>query len=86
VDALQDAIERERPELFDRDGRVNEDAYVDELVRRLRARGVCATRGGPSDEVGIKSGNSESFQYDVHLGNGRPRRSGYTSYCSPARF
>jgi hypothetical protein len=86
VDAVQDAIGRERPDLFDRDGRVNEDAYVDELVRRLRARGLCVTRGGPTDEVGIKSSNSESFQYDVHLGNGRPRLSGYTSYCRPARF
>jgi len=86
VDAVQDAIERDRPDLFDRDGRVNEDAYVDELVRRLRARGLCATRGGPSDEAAIKSSNSESFQYDVHLGNGRPRRSGYVSYCRPARF
>ena len=86
MDAEQDAIERQRPDLFDRDGKVNEDAYVNELLRRLRARGLCATRGGPTDEVGLKSGNSESFQYDVHLGNGRPRRSGYVSYCRPARF
>jgi hypothetical protein len=86
VDAEQDAIEREKPGLFDRDGKVDEDAYVTELLRRLQARGVCAVRGGPSDELALKQGNTESFQYDVHLGNGRPRRSGYTSYCKPARF
>jgi hypothetical protein len=86
MDSTQEAIAREMPSLFDREGRVNEDAYLTELVRRLRARGVCATRGGPTDEVGVKSSNSESFQYDVHLGNGRPRLSGYTAYCRPARF
>ena len=82
----QSAVARAHPEFFDRDGRVSEDLYVDELVRRLKARGFCVTRGGPSDEVGLKFNNSESFQYDVHLGNGRPRLSGYTAYCSPAKF
>jgi hypothetical protein len=86
VDAEQDAIERERPGMFDRDGRVDEDAYVNELVRRLQARGLCAVRGGPGDEAAIKASNSESFQFDVHLGNGRPRRDGYVTYCRPARF
>jgi len=86
VDEEQDAIARSLPSWFDQDGRVNEDEYVNEMVRRLKARGLCATRGGPSDEVGLKQGNGESFQYDVHLGNGRPRRSGYTAYCSPSRF
>lgn len=86
VDTEQDAIERERPGMFDRDGRVDEEAYVNELVRRLRARGLCASRGGPGDEAAIKPSNAESFQYDVHLGNGRPRRSGYVAYCRPARF
>lgn len=86
VDNVQDSIERDHPGWFDQDGRVNEDLYVTEVVRRLQALGLCATRGGPSDEVGIKPTNAENFQYDVHLGNGRPRRYGYTAYCSPARF
>jgi hypothetical protein len=86
VDQEQGAIEHDRRDLFDQDGRVDEDEYVNELVRRLRVRGLCVTRGGPTDEVGLKASNGESFQYDVHLGNGRPRKSGYTAYCSPARF
>lgn len=54
VDQVQDDVERDRPELFDRDGRVNEDTYVLEVVRRLRVKGYCATVGGPSDEIGVK--------------------------------
>jgi hypothetical protein len=86
VDEVQEAISRERPDLFDREGRADETRYTAEVARRLRARGLCATVGGPADEVGLKTSNAESFQYDVHLGNGRPRRSGYTAYCRPARF
>jgi hypothetical protein len=86
VDEVQDAVERERPDLFDRDGRAEEEAYVNEVARRLRLRGLCAQRGGPGDEVSIKASNAENWQYDVHLGNGRPRRSGYVAYCSPARW
>jgi hypothetical protein len=70
----------------DRDGRVDEDAYVAEILHRLAARGVCAKRGGPSDEISIKSDNSEAWQFDIHLSNGRPRRSGYVAYCRPARW
>lgn len=85
VDREQQAIARERPDMFDRDGRVNEDDYVSYLVWRLQQKGYCVTRGGPGDEIGIKASNAESFQYDVHLSNGRPRLYGYTAYCSPAR-
>lgn len=86
VEEVQDAEERDGTVPRDRDGRVDEEAYVNEVVRRLRARGLCAVRGGPGDELGIKGSNAESWQFDVHLGDGRPRRSGYVAYCSPARF
>ena len=86
VDEVQLAEEREGTVPRDRDGRVDEAAYTAELVRRLRAKGLCATVGGPGDELGLKQSNGESFQYDVHFGNGRPRRGGYVAYCRPARF
>lgn len=70
----------------DPSGRVDEAAYTAELVRRLRAKGLCATVGGPGDEVGIKGSNAESYQYDVVFANGRPRRSGFVAFCHPARF
>ena len=86
VEEAQEAEERAGTVPRDRDGRVDEEAYVNEIVRRLRARGLCAARGGPGDEVGVKRDNGESFQFDVHLGNGRPRRDGYVAYCRPARW
>ena len=86
LEEVQEAEERDRTIPRDQDGRVDEDAYVNEILRRLGARGVCAKRGGPSDEIGIKSSSEENWQFDIHLGNGRPRRQGYTAYCRPARF
>jgi hypothetical protein len=86
LEEVQEAEEDAETVPRDRDGRVDEDVYVAEILRRLRARGLCVTRGGPSDEIGIKGTNNESWQFDIHLGNGRPRRGGYVAYCSPARF
>ena len=83
---VQEAEERDGTVARDRDGRVDEDAYVNEILRRLRVKGLCVTRGGPSDEIGIKGSNAESWQFDIHLSNGRPRKGGYVAYCKPARF
>ena len=85
VEAAQAEVLRSRPDLFDA-GRVrNEDAYVQEVARVLRARGLCAAQGGPKDEVAVKTNNDSNDQYDIVLGNGEP----WTSYqvtCRPARF
>lgn len=87
LEQVQDAIEQERAVRFDADGRVDEDEYVGEVLRRLAARGLCAKRSvNPSEEIGIKGSNSENYQYDLVLSNGRPRHRGYTAYCKPARF
>ena len=85
VEAAQAEVLRTRPDLFDA-GRVrSEDAYVQEVARVLRTRGLCAVQGGPKDEVAVKSTNQWNDQYDIVLGNGQP----WTSYqvtCRPARF
>lgn len=85
VEAAQADVLRTRPDLFE-GGRVrNEDAYVQEVARVLRTRGLCAAQGGPKDEVAVKSTNEWNDQYDIVLGSGEP----WTSYqvtCRPARF
>jgi hypothetical protein len=85
VEAAQAEVLRTRPDLFD-GGRVrSEDAYVQEVARVLRTRGLCAVQGGPKDEVAVKSSNDWNDQYDIVLGSGEP----WTSYqvtCRPARF
>jgi hypothetical protein len=47
--------------------------------------GVCATPGGPEDEIGIKNTNSSSEQYDVVVSNGKIWAN-KTVRCAPARF
>lgn len=87
VEKVQDDIETQRAVAFDRDGRVDEDEYMTEAVRRLTAMGFCVKRSvNPSEEIGIKGSNAENYQYDLILSNGRPRHHGYTAYCSPSRF
>ena len=85
VEAAQADVLKNRPDLFE-GGRVrNEDAYVQEVARVLRTRGLCAAQGGPKDEVAVKSTNEWNDQYDIVLGSGEP----WTSYqvtCRPARF
>ena len=85
VEAAQAEVLRTRPDLF-LGGRVrSEDAYVQEVARVLRTRGLCAAQGGPKDEVAVKSTNDWNDQYDIVLGSGDP----WTSYqvtCRPARF
>ena len=85
VETAQADVLRTRPDLFD-GGRVrSEDAYVQEVARVLRTRGLCAAQGGPKDEIAVKSTNDWNDQYDIVIGNGEP----WTSYqvtCRPARF
>jgi hypothetical protein len=85
VETAQADVLRTRPDLFE-GGRVrSEDAYVQEVARILRTRGLCAAQGGPKDEIAVKSTNQWNDQYDIVLGSGQP----WTSYqvtCRPARF
>lgn len=85
VETAQADVRRTRPDLFNGDRVQNEDAYVQEVARVLRTRGLCAAQGGPKDEVAVKSTNDFNDQYDIVLGSGQP----WTSYqvtCRPARF
>ena len=85
VEAAQAEVLRARPDLFE-GGRVrSEDAYVQEVARVLRTRGLCAAQGGPKDEVAVKTTNDWNDQYDIVLGSGAT----WTSYqvtCRPSRF
>ena len=85
VEAAQAEVLRTRPDLFDGPRVRSEDAYVQEVARVLRTRGLCASQGGPKDEVAVKNTNDWNDQYDIVLGTGEP----WTSYqvtCRPARF
>lgn len=85
VEAAQAEVLRTRPDLFSGGLVRSEDAYVQEVARLLRARGLCAAQGGPRDEVAVKNTNDWNDQYDIVLGSGQP----WTSYqvtCRPARF
>jgi hypothetical protein len=85
VEAAQAEVRRNRPDLFDGNRVRSEDAYVQEVARVLRTRGLCASQGGPKDEVAVKSTNQWNDQYDIVLGSGEV----WTSYqvtCRPARF
>ena len=85
VESAQADVLRTRPDLFDGERVRSEDAYVQEVARVLRTRGLCAVQGGPKDEVAVKTSNDKNDQYDIVLGSGQP----WTSYqvtCRPARF
>lgn len=75
-----------RPDLFQGEKVLDENAYMNGVVDVLRFNGYCATRGGPSDEIGIKLNNSKSEQYDILLSSGFIRHYGFAVSCSPARF
>jgi hypothetical protein len=85
VELAQADVRRNRPDLFDGDRVRSEDAYVQEVARVLRTRGLCAQQGGPKDEIAVKNTNDWNDQYDIVIGSGQT----WTSYqvtCRPARF
>jgi hypothetical protein len=87
VDSAIGIVQRERPQLFSGNRVLNEDAFVQAVAQTLVQRfSLCATQGGPADEVGVKNSNSFSEQYDIVFGNGTVRTDGYTVTCRPARF
>lgn len=71
---------------------ITEAAYVAALVSALRSRGVCAIAGTgsagngvPTDEIVVKTSNTESETFDVWLSTNLPWLN-YKTTCLPARF
>ena len=86
VEQAQATILATRPDLFN-NGRVIEDtAYTTAVAQELERMGLCATSGGPPDEVGVKNSNDSNEQYDVILGSTQQPWTNHTVTCRPARF
>jgi hypothetical protein len=83
IQALQD----EQPTLFDGQKILDRDRFLREVSRIAEQRfNLCVKPGPNDDEVGVKSANAMSEQYDVFEHNGRLRYPGYDGTCRPARF
>ena len=93
VDAAQDAVTERYPELFDfNDTKCGDCYYVkdprrytDEVKKQLSRQGLCTA--GNYEEIGVKSSNDFSEQYDIILASNHMRRDGsYRGVCRPAIF
>jgi hypothetical protein len=94
VEAALDAVTARFPELFDFGDTKCDNCYfvedpsryVDEVIRQLNRQGLCTD--GVREELGIKSSNDFSEQYDIILASGHMRRgvSAYRGVCRPAIF
>lgn len=83
IQELQDA----QPDLFSGQRILDRERFVREVARITEQKyKLCVKPGGPGDEVGVKSGNGVSEQYDIYESNGRIRYPGYAVTCRPARF
>ena len=83
IQALQD----EQPGLFDGQKILDRERFLREVSRIAEQRFRLCVKPGPSDdELGVKSANGMSEQYDVFEQNGRLRYPGYDGTCRPARF
>jgi hypothetical protein len=82
------AVQRENPTMFNGDKVIgNEDDYVDLVAKKVASLyGLCATVGGPQDEIGVKRANDLSEQFDILYGTGYVNHYGYAVTCKPARF
>ena len=89
-DHLWDAIatlQNEQPNLFDGMRILDRERFIREVARITEQKYLfCVIPGGPGDEVGVKTSNSFSEQYDIYESNGRIRFPGYAVTCRPARF
>lgn len=100
--AAMDELVRERPQLFDPNDEaapagsgnyrvLDKEAYLDGLVAKLQAAGLCAQRD-PDDasyeQLQVKSENGFSESFDVLLGAGYVWHNGasYRATCVPASF
>jgi hypothetical protein len=94
VEAALDAVTERFPELFDFNDTKCENCYlvkdprryVDEVIKQLNRQGLCTD--GVREELGIKSSNDFSEQYDIILASEHMRRapSSYRGVCRPAIF
>jgi hypothetical protein len=94
VEAALDAVTARFPELFDFNDTRCENCYlvrdprryVDEVIKQLNRQGLCTD--GVREELGIKSSNDFSEQYDIILASEHMRRapSSYRGVCRPAIF
>lgn len=94
VEAALDAVTERFPGLFDfNDTRCSNcylvrdpSRYIDEVIKQLSRQGVCASGG--LEELGIKSSNDFSEQYDILLASDHMRRGAgsYRGVCRPATF
>lgn len=83
IQELQDA----QPDLFDGQKIRDRERFLREVARIAEQRFRLCVKPGPNDdEVGVKSANGMSEQYDVFEQNGRLRYPGYDGTCRPARF
>lgn len=102
VTAAMDLLLKEKPQLFDLNDQaapvgygnykvLDKQAYLDGLVSRLQAAGLCAQRD-PDDfnyeQINVKKENEYSEDFDVLTGSGHMWRSGtaYRRTCTPASF
>jgi hypothetical protein len=84
-------VQRERPNLFNGDRFVSQDASHQALLAVagvLAGQGYCVKAGDPvEDEIAIKKTNEFSEQYDLIIGDGvAVNIHGYVVTCRPARF
>lgn len=86
VDAAVLQYQRENPSNFQGDRVLDQDRYMLGVVEVLRRNGLCATRGGPEDEVAVKNSNDFNEQFDILLSSGSIRLGAYEVTCRPARF
>ena len=93
VDAALDAVTERYPELFDFNDTKCDNCYyvkdprryIDEVMKQLNRQGLCTA--GNYEEVGVKSSNEFSEQYDIILASNHMRRDGsYRGVCRPAIF
>ena len=94
VEAALDAVTERFPGLFDFDDKTCENCYfvkdptryVDEVIRQLNRQGLCTD--GVREELGVKSSNDFSEQYDIILASEHMRRGPgtYRGVCRPAIF
>ena len=85
-DAIND-LQKEQPDLFNGNNIRDRERFIREVARITEQKyKLCVIPGGPGDEVGVKTGNSSSEQYDIYESNGRIRYPGYAVTCRPARF
>ena len=60
--------------------------FLTAVAQELERMGLCATSGGPPDEVGVKNSNDFNEQYDIVLGSTQQPWTNHTVTCRPSRF